>query len=235
MSQTRVIPLRFAEHPALSGIVDASARQYGSVAASVIFPRAEATLVPRPLGHVGGCALLRLTDGTIWTLRMPGRAWTRNRILSAAGVLAEVSASTGSDAEQRIRRLPGLEGVALEAPLLDAPDPLQWDLHRTAAALVARSRAATVPVAPDHQRARSIFFSLDAALMRELATALQGFVADLDAEVLEAASPAGSLEPALYNYLVREPFRTFRLQFAATFPAWFAPRPWRYPAHSARS
>jgi hypothetical protein len=201
----------------LAGIVDSSLERCGSVLASMIFPQAEATFIPRPLGHVCGCALLRLADGTVWMLRLPGKAWTKNRILSAAEVLKTQSTVCQAGAEQRIRRLPGLEGTTVEVPSLEALNPAQWDIPRMAAALAARQRA-TSAIRHPLPAIKELTNSVEAALHRKLAIALREFVAGMDKMVVAAATSGGSLDIAVYNYLVREPFRAFRLQFAATFP-----------------
>ncbi|CRI67813.1 hypothetical protein THIOKS1850013 [Thiocapsa sp. KS1] len=86
----------------------------------VVFLSLEAALVPKPLGHVRGFALLRLRNGTVWILGLPGKAWTQSRLPSAASALAGASAGTGADAERQIRQLPGLEGSAVDTPRLGA-------------------------------------------------------------------------------------------------------------------
>lgn len=204
----------------IARLIDRTVAASGPIREQVVFPAPEAMLSPRPLGHVCGCALLRLADGTVWMVRLPGRAWTRGRLLSAAGVIAEASAGPPNEAERRIHRVPGLEGVRFEAPCLATPDPLQWDLRRTAAALVTRSGAALVQGAYSADTGDAVR-QVEAALQRELAVALAAFVSGLEAKVLEAASPDGPLDLAIYNYRVHMPFRRFRLQFATTFPSLF--------------
>jgi len=200
------------------GLVERIVPPGGLIKDQVVFPSPEAALVPRPLGYVRGCALLRLTDGTIWMLAMPGKAWTRGRVLSAAHVLSEASTGAPGDAERRIRQLPGLEGVTVDAPRLGAPDPKQWDIPGIAAALVARRQGAR-GTGPSPCRALNQTPSVEETLRRELTAALRDFVAGMDTEVLAAASAGMVLDLARYNYLVRNPFRAFRLQFAATFPS----------------
>jgi hypothetical protein len=101
--------------------------------------------------------------------------------------------------------------------VVDRVDPALWDLRRAALAVV----GGTVKRAPggtDVARASADVEALEQRYRAELEAAIAGFVANLDREALAAVTVDGRIDVRRYNFLVREPVRGWRLQFARTFP-----------------
>lgn len=207
------------------GIIDTTVPACAAISAAVIFPCAEAALVPRPLRHFQATALLRLADGTLWLLSLPSAGWTAGRLASAAAVLAAQAgrAANPHDLEQQVRAVLGLTSARLQPPRLDAVEPRQWGLTETVRALVNRGGSSPLPgflhQSQDRkQRQRSELRAVEATVCDALDAALQELVRGLDPEARATAASDGRIDVARYNYLVYAPCRRYRLQFAATFP-----------------
>ena len=185
----------------------------------VVFPGAGWHAAGARARHVHCGALLRLADGTLRFLRAPANPWSCASLDAAAQLLVrfEREGTTDEDLAQRLRWELGVPGLSVPDAAVDRVDPALWDLRRAALAVV----AGTVKHGPgglDVTRASADAEALEHRYRAELEAAIGGFAAGLDREALAAATIDGRIDARRYNFLVREPVRGWRLQFARTFP-----------------
>lgn len=185
----------------------------------IAFPAVEPAGAQASIRNVACLVLLQLADGTIWHLKTTGRPWTPMRVRTASAVLAEhgVPGANRERLEQRMAFALEVPQVTIEQPVLAAADLLQWDVRRTAVALVARSMvqaAGAISVAD----AATQVADLERRFASELESGLRQFALGLEPEALEVATVDGRVDTWRYNYVVRGPGRSWRMQFARTFP-----------------
>lgn len=187
--------------------------------AYLAFPAPPLVLTPVPMRNVSCCALLRLENGTAWFLQTTGQPWTEERVRTAGAVLARhgVPGMPAQRLEEQLTRALAIGPIAIRQPVLTGADGNAWDLRRTAVALMARS-VQQRPGAIAAGDAATEVTALETRFRRDLEPAVREFATALDSEAIEAATVDGRVDTALYNYLVREPRRAWRMQFARTFP-----------------
>lgn len=181
----------------------------------VIFPTPRQLLVPIPLRNATCCALVRLPDKRILFLRATGVAWTVARIDAVSRVcgadkpLAEIGRHVG--------RSLGIASLTASDCPFDSAGLEEWDVRKIADAMYKRMRLL------DRRRVNSIRpGDLAAAhaqrLTADLRESIDAFVVAMDTEVRPLAMRDGRLDLELYNFLVREPYRDWRMQLAHAFP-----------------
>ncbi len=197
----------------------ASMRAAADGFAYLAFPSVPLVFTPVPVRNVSCCALLRLENGTAWFLKTTGQPWTEERARAAGAVLAShgVPGMPAQQLEERIARAVGSRQIAIQQPVLTGADAAVWDFRRTAVALMARSIQYR-PGVPALGEAAQEVSTLERQFQSDLDPAVRQFAAALDPEAIVAATVDGRVDTALYNYLVREPGRAWRMQFAHTFP-----------------
>ncbi len=188
-------------------------------AQAVIFPPADELLTSNPLRNVTCCAMLRLRDRSIRFLRATNTAWTTANLEAVERMLANLDGDRPASPEIFKRRASeiGIPTLTLANVIVDRVDSAAWNLRRTAVAAVTRD----LRVNPDHwdpTRAAAATDAIEQRYRAGLERALASFVSQLDPQVRDVASDHGPLDVSLHNFLVREPHRLWRLQFARTFP-----------------
>ena len=194
--------------PARSGIVQ-----------QVVFPDQTTALVPQPLRVVAGCALLRLEDGSVWMLRIPGKAWSSERLRMAAASLLEVGEQDIPDSELPTRLVAtlGVTNIVIEDPKFRLIDPEQWLLDESAQALAIREH--NLPKFGDDQATMAHKVNMIVADLREaLVSAIERFFEALDPEVRSVATRNGAFQTSTYNYLIHPEYGQYRRQFARLSP-----------------
>ena len=185
----------------------------------VVFPAVAPMLVPRPLGSATGCALLRLTSGSIWMLRAPGAIWTPERLQVASSVLIDGDATKESTRTltARLDSTLDLPVIIVGEPGLDPLDTVPWDLSGVAGALVRRpdgsARTGGEPggLAPPTAM-------IEEGLTTCLGSAVEEFLSALDPVDRESATGGAGFSLAVYNFLGHPTHGTYRRQFAEIFP-----------------
>jgi hypothetical protein len=111
-----------------------------------------------------------------------------------------------------------IPSVSLQDPIFERADPDHWNTRETAEALLARLSRLTngrfeKPAQP----------SFEQRLQDALDMAVRDLVEGMNPEVCRSALRGGRINAAIYNYLIPEEHRTYRMQFAATFPILLLP------------
>ena len=185
----------------------------------VVFPAVAPMLVPRPLGSATGCALLRLTNGSIWMLRAPGAIWTAERLRIASSALIDGDATKVNTrtVAARLDSALGLPVIFVEEPGLDPLDVAPWDLFGVAGALVRRIEGG-VRAGKEHGELAIPALSVEEDLKGCLGSAIAEFLSALDPVARASATGGTGFSVAVYNFLVHPTHGTYRRQFAETFP-----------------
>jgi hypothetical protein len=186
------------------------------IARCIVFPEAARVLVGAPLGQdITHCALMRLRCGQVYLLRSRGHAWLGTRLSLAATFLQSV-ADTPLGYENLGRRLAhalGISNVEIPETLSRELAENQWSIRSTVRALSERRMWA--PTGSKEKSAYELSVKQDAA---NLQASLSDFILELDEQIQHLASINGLIFLPIYNYLIDETHRSYRLQFAATFP-----------------
>jgi hypothetical protein len=200
--------------------IETGASPDGLISVYVVFPATRAVLTRFPLRQVAYSALLKVHDGSVWMLRATGQAWTLRRLSAAA--LTICSATRAGLAREELRRCLAhrlkIPSVSLQDPIFERADPDHWNTRETAEALLARLSRLTngrfeKPAQP----------SFEQRLQDALDMAVRDLVEGMNPEVCRSALRGGRINAAIYNYLIPEEHRTYRMQFAATFPILLLP------------
>lgn len=187
----------------------------------VVFPQADEFLSSAIPPHIRCVALLRLTDGTIWMLSVPGTMWTDERLGVAAKALLAVSADayTKSTIEQLLRETLRNEAIRLEQPIIDRVDLRLWDVQKASFHLAKRLVHGKRTNSVGELDYRLRYSDIEKLLIDGLDDALQEFVDELDSTALDLSLTQGRVNHRLYNYLAHKSYREFRVQFAGIFPS----------------
>ena len=170
------------------------------------------------LRNTACCALLKAADGTLWMLRTVGHMWTEAQMATAAEFLAASRARRRVDPllEKRLSLALDQPQVTVAHPVLDRLEDAHWNVRKLAIGLW-MERSASRGARPDAGRLAAEVGALEQTLAALLRTAIDRFIAGLEAEVI-SVEPRSLADTRLYNFLVPAPSRRNRLQLAATFP-----------------
>ena len=205
--------------PSLTAMMERRPIPGSVIVDQVVFPAVAPTLVPRPLGSATGCALLRLTNGSIWMLRAPGAIWSPERLSIASSALVDGDATKMNvrSATARLDSSLGLPVIIVDEPRLDPLDTAPWDLYGVAAALVRRTAGGARA-----RKAQGEWASRTASVEEDLGVclsfAISEFLSALDPIARASATGGAGFSVAVYNFLVHPAHGTYRRQFAETFP-----------------
>jgi hypothetical protein len=163
-------------------------------------------------------ALLRLLDGTVWMLVLQGERWCSERLWTAAKWLAHGSAQafTTSSVERLLREKLDTPSLSVSVPPVAGIDERLWEIDKVVFALANRPDAQT-----DYPDARSELceWRIRKTICGRLDDLVQRFFEAMHPEAFKIATTDRCFDLRVYNYLVHEDFRHYRLQFAGTFPS----------------
>jgi len=185
----------------------------------VVFPSPAALGGPAAPRNLTCCALLRLADGTVAFARTVGTPWTDARLDALDKLLCRVGEDgrRDPDLERSARRALGLPTLSLGNVALDGIDPAAWSVRGAAIAALGRA-VRRAPEGWDATRAGAEADALARRFGTTLDRALASFVAGLDPDVCAVAARHARLDTAHYAFLARGTPRSWRLQFAQSFP-----------------
>jgi hypothetical protein len=191
----------------------------GVIVDQVVSPAVVPGLVPEALGSATGCALLRLSNGSIWMLRTPVATWTHERLHIASSLLADadVSKVNASTLTGQLDSALGLPVAIVDVPGLEPLDPGPWDLLGIARALV-RTAEGGARAGRGQGAGASGAASVEGDLVACLGAAVAEFLSALDPAARAAATSGGKFCTAAYNFLVHPAHGPYRRQFAEIFP-----------------
>jgi len=164
---------------------------------------------------------MRLEDGTVWMLSMPGQIWTDQRLQTAAETLSNVSANayTKTSTERLLRAELRVSSMCLDRPAIGLVDFRQWAVREVAFYLARQPAISLIDSSNGEPEGGVWLSSVEKALVEGLDDATQEFMEGLEPKSLGLASTSGQLNHRLYNYLAYKSYHQFRIQFAETFPS----------------
>ena len=185
----------------------------------VVFPALVPAMVPKPLGVVSSCALLRLKDGTVWMLRISASAWTASRLRSAANYLVEAGENGlgGGEREQALGSVLSVPRLSILRAALEPFEPRQWDVASAAWAITRRGDF-TADLPADRRSAAPDAAAVERGLGEALMCAVQEFLQVLDPEVRALSTTDEGFHAEIYNYVIQPQCTLYRRQFAKAFP-----------------
>jgi len=186
------------------------------IARCIVFPDAERALASALSGQeISHCVLMRLRNGCVYFLRSRGHAWLGTRLSLAAAFLQSVADTPLGyvNLGHRLAHVLGISNVEVFHTLSKGVEESQWSIRSTVRALSGRSTHARK--VSEGKAAYELSVKQDVTNLR---ASVSEFVGDMDEQVLQLASINGLTFLPIYNYLIDEKHRRYRLQFASTFP-----------------